>query len=547
MLYETVLYLLMIGVFAIVVQNTSKYDGCLTSVLTGFTVLVFYLFLSDWHLGTESVKTFAFQNAQSDNLKLDIISQKQNYALIFPFFISTLLALFNNLFLKLEKHKKRFLGLLIFNLIAFIMLISGNNLIQLMTFVFVIDIISCLLIENVNAAKRYSLYNLVSDMGLFLVLSMIQGKLVNLDVGNISHYYETGHHRDFIMFVVMLSLFIKFGLVLFQGYWSDLKNAKFHRLYFLPYLSTPMAALILFIKFYPILVVSPSFLPLLNTMLILSMLCGAFGAVFMPSIKEKFVYLNMLQLSLLIKLIEQADFLWRIQFSDLLIFFFVFNLCLYALHKAYDQKETSNKMTVICLMGSFFVNSMSIFLILGTPELISAKLWIVGYMILFLGSLSYILNGLYSKWKMCAVSGQNNKDFRYLALMIGVLIIDFYFCRYELSHVKIILGLCICFAVFVIFNPFRYMTLSDSFVNCTRNTNFFSLLYKYLIVSPLKHAGVLSNIVIDFIFLERTLWPSITKVNVLIVKLYRLICRQGLLYYALCSAVGIGIMLYVLR
>ncbi len=545
MLHETVIYLLMIGAFAILVQRASKYDGWLTSALTCFVLLIFYFFLSDWHLGTEHIQTFAFKNAQNDNLKLDILSNKQNYALICPFFINTLLALINNLFLKLEEHKKRFLGLLIFNLISFIMLISGNNLIQLMTFVFTIDIIGCLLVENTNAAKKYSLYNLVSDMGLFLILAMLQGKLVNLDVGNIAHYYETGHHRDFIMFILMLSLFIKFGLFLFQGYWVDLKNAKFHRLYFLPFLSTPMAALILFVKFYPLLVVSPSFLPFLNTILILSMIFGTLGAVFMPSIKEKFAYFNMLQLSFFIKLVEQADFVWRIEFSKLLICFFIFNLCLYAMHNALERSKVQNKRTLICLICSFIFNLTAVSLILLTLNVSSFQVWTWSYLILLFGSVSHMLKSLYAKWKI-AEDKENHTDSYSLIFTLAVLGSSFYFCINELAQIEILSVLFSGILIFWFVNPFKYITRSPSFAGYIQNMNF-ALLYKYFITNPLKHAGFISDIAIDFIFLERTLWPLATRFGTLTVRGYRFISRQGFLYYFLCLTVGIGIILYVLR
>lgn len=547
MLHETVLYLLMIGIFAVLVRNAPKYDSWLVSVLTGFTVLVFYLFLSDWHLGTESGRTFAFQNAQNDNLKLDIISQKQNYALVFPFFVGTILTLLNNLLLKFEEHKKRFLGLSLFNLTALIMLISGNNLIQLMTFVFVIDIITFLLIENVQAARRYSLYNLVSDMGLFLVLSMIQGKLINLDVGNIAHYYETGHHRDFIMFVVCISLFIKFGLSLFQGYWNDLKNVKFHRLYFLPYLSTPMVGLILFIKLYPILVVSPSFLPFLNTILILSMIFGALGAVLMPSIKEKFVYFNMLQISLLIKLVEKSGFIWNSYFSNLLIFFFMFNLCLYTLHYVLTRQHPRNKVSLIYIIGIFVINIISIFLTLAAVKSPDTKLWIICYILLFALSVSYMLTRFYPKLKVLSQNTVKSTDFHLFLLMAGELSISFYFCRNEISNIGVIFGSLIFLGLLFFLNPLKYITLSESFIKWIQNTNFSVLLYKKLIVLPLKHVGILSNILIDFIFLERTLWPIINKVSMFVVKFYRVLSLHYLMYYTLCIGTGIAIILYVLR
>ena len=248
-----------------------------------------------------------WDSSRSGDIKIDIISSPTTYGLILPFFIITLIALFNNLLFKFEQHKKSFAAILIFNLISLIMLIAGNNLIQIITFVFVIDILSQLLIKDIYASRRYSIYNLIADMGLFLVMAMLKSKLETLEVGNITNYYQTGRHRDFIMFVIVISLFIKLGFFLFQSYLLDLKNTKFHRLILIPYLSTPMVALILFMKFYPLLIISPSFNLCINIAVSLTMIWGAIGMVVINNLKEKTVYLNMLIISLLVKMIQSTN------------------------------------------------------------------------------------------------------------------------------------------------------------------------------------------------------------------------------------------------
>lgn len=541
MLCETLLYLLIIGVFSFV-QTKERYVFAFSFVLTFFTCLVFAFFVMDWRILTDSPQIFSIGGAVGENIKLDIISSKQNYMLIMPFFVNTLLALGNNLIFKYEKHKKQMLSLFVFNLISFMMLICGNNFIQFMTFVFVIDILSQLLISDTNAAKRYSMYNLVADMGIFLVLSMLQGKLANLDVGNISHYYETGRHRDFIMFVLMLSLFVKFGFILFQGYWLDLKSAKFHALYFLTYLSTPMAALILFIKFYPIVVVSPSFAPLLDGAVGLSMFWGGMGAFFAPQIKEKFVYYHMLCIAFLVKLIEQASFVWNDVFSNILICLFIFNLCLYYLHYEIDREHGRNKKSLLFVFAAFLfvVAALSLQLFaLYTPQ--NAP-WILAFEGLFLFALAQTF-ALYGG-KLRIKAQDQTFCFRTAFVMICSVLLLSYMSSFKILQYWWAVCFTLLFFVFCLLLPQKLSEMARLFYAKIQYIDLFKLFYDKCVVRVCKNAGILAHIFIDFIFLERTLWPLVSKLNGFFINTYRHISRLGGFYYVVCSVVGFLLLVY---
>ncbi len=536
MLHETVLYLLLIGLFSLI-RTREKYDFILSTAITGFVSLVFFFFILDYRVGYDSVQTYLLDHEQSGNIKLEIISSLQNYILIFPFFVSTILALFNNIIFRYEPQKKAVAGFFVLNLISFIMLIAGNNFIQIITFVFIIDILSQLLIRDRNAGKRYSLYNFAADMGLFLVLAMLQGKLPNLDVGNISHYYETGRHRDFIMFVIMLSLFVKFGFFLFQGYWLDLKSAKFHNLYFLPYLSTPMAALILFVKFYPLLVVSPSFLPFLNIMVGLTMLWGGVWAVLNPQIKEKFVYCNMLNIAFLVKLIEKSNFIWNIHFSNILILLFIFNLCLYYLHYEIDRNHAKNKLSLYFVLAAFIADIAAFSLQIINLYTNDHLFIIIAFAVLFLCVMTYMFYQIGLKLKGEFLLKQN--DYRTIFVMIVLIGICFVFGKTDISRCW---PLCFVFASFIVLchiHSFAFLQPRENLRSKLQNIDLFGLIYQRLIISPIKHTGIVFNLLTDFIFLERTVSPVVSKINTVLIKTYRHVSRLGMVYYLLCTVMGI--------
>jgi len=543
MLHETLLYLFVIGIFSLV-KTQEKHAFLFCTVLTFFVGLVFTFFVMDWRIIADSPQVFSIGSTVGENIKLDIISSKQNYMLIVPFFVTTLLALINNLIFKYETHKKKMLSLFVFNLIAFMMLICGNNFIQFMTFVFVIDILSQLLISDINAAKRYSMYNLVADMGIFLVLSMLQGKLANLDVGNISHYYETGRHRDFIMFVLMLSLFVKWGFIFFQGYWLDLKSAKFHALYFLTYLSTPMAALILFIKFYPIVVVSPSFEPLLDWAVGLSMAWGGLGAFFAPQIKEKFVYFHMLCVAFLVKLIEQANFIWTESFSNILICLFIFNLCFYYLHYEIDRGHGKNKKSLFLVFLAFLFVVIALSLQVFSLFIPEHALWILAFEGVFLFDVSQMFVAYGGKLR--APNEEKNLCTRTAVVMLGSMGLLAYMSSFKVAMHGWMVCFALLFFVLCLMLPKKINDEARAFYGKIQYVDLFAFLYDKCVLGIIRKAGFLAHIFIDFIFLERTLWPAVSAMNGSFVKVYRHMSRLGGAYYLFCTIAGFLIVMYLM-
>ena len=536
MLQETILYLLIIGLFSLI-KTREKYDGILSCIVTAFTLLVFFCFLSDYKLGYEGIQTYVLDQEQRGNIKLEIISSLQNYILIFPFFISTILALINNVIFRYEPQKKVVAGLFVLNLISFMMLISGNNFLQIITFVFIIDILSQLLVRDTNAGKRYSLYNFAADMGLFLVLAMLQGKLTNLDIGNISHYYETGRHRDFIMFVIMASLSVKFGFFLFQGYWLDLRSAKFHNLYFLPYLSTPMAALILFIKFYPLLIVSPSFLPLLNIITILTMIWGVLGAILSPQIKEKFVYCNMVNIAFLVQVVEKMNFLWNVHLSNILILLFSFNLCLYYLHYEVDRNHAKNKLSLYFILAAFVADISGLSVQISEISTSETLKLVVAYGFLSICIMAYIFYQIGLKLK--GEFSFKQIDYRTMFTMLLIIAVCYIFSKTELLRCW---PICFVWAAFILLcriHPFSFLRPRETIYAKIQNIDILEWTYNKIIIDPIKRAGLLFNILTDFIFLERTISPCLAKTNIALIRAYRHISRLGLIYYLLCTILGV--------
>ena len=550
MLINTVYSLLFLGIIALI-KFRYKFDRVIVPLITLAATYIFYLFFTDFRIGAESVKTLLWDSSRSGDIKIDIISSPTTYGLILPFFIITLIALFNNLLFKFEQHKKSFAAILIFNLISLIMLIAGNNLIQIITFVFVIDILSQLLIKDIYASRRYSIYNLIADMGLFLVMAMLKSKLETLEVGNITNYYQTGRHRDFIMFVIVISLFIKLGFFLFQSYLLDLKNTKFHRLILIPYLSTPMVALILFMKFYPLLIISPSFNLCINIAVSLTMIWGAIGMVVINNLKEKTVYLNMLIISLLVKMIQSTNFAWNEHLSLLLIIGFCLSLCLYYAH--YSMNRESNLFLVasssVCNKNMFFL-VMVIFMVCAASFCCVASTminydnmhWVYLFFILLPLCTSHIFAQILS---VASKTDAASKTEIYPIMILLSCFIASCFVLHKYNGVLIYsVYFCVTYLLFLKLYPLKFV-YNDKQLNVKlQKIDFFAHIYDVLIVNPIKIMGRWLTVLFDFMFIEKTVSSLFSSLNNFTIRFFRKAARHWVLYYVFNIILAVLIVLW---
>ena len=550
MLTNAVAYLLFIGLCALL-KFRVKADKFIVPLMTFATCFVFYLFCKDFQTGNEKITTLLWDSSRSGDIKIDIISSLNNCKIVFPFFIITLIALFNNLFFRYESNKREFAAILIFNLLSLIMLIAGNNLIQIITFVFVIDILSQLFIKDIYASRRYSIYNLVADMGLFLVMAMLKGKLETLEIGSVGHYYETGRHRDFIMFVIMVSLFIKMGFFLFQSYLLDLKNTKFHKLILIYYLSTPMVALILFMKFYPLLVVSPSFEMCLNIAIVLTMCWGTIGMIAINNLKEKTVYLNMLIMAIVVKLLQCSEFVWNMQLSIMLVAGFCLNLCLYYTHyylnresdlsyiytEPLGNKKAIKFITVVYMLTAcvFFSQLEIVYSNLSLP-------WICFFAALFVVASSNLYAQIFSLFKK---NMQKLKfDFRpLLILSLCVFVESFILFEYKPYWLYPLIFI-VTFVALIMLYPLKFIFEKKQLNTKLQKIDFFAHIYDIMIVNPVKIIGRWLTVLFDFMFIEKTLTAMGTSVNSFTIRVFRKFVRNWPVYYSINFILAILVVIW---
>ena len=380
-------------------------------------------------------------------------------------------------------------------------------------------------------------------MGLFLVMAMLKGKLETLEIGNITHYYQTGRHRDFIMFVVMISLFIKFGFFLFQSYLLDLKNTKFHRLILIPYLSTPMVSLVLLIKFYPLLIVSPSFEICLNIILALTMVWGTIGMIVINNLKEKTVYLNMLTLSMIVKVLQQTDFIWGMHISIMLIVGFCFNLCLYYAHYNANRENNVALITKVNKWPMFIV--LFVYIILSVIFMCQLLfnmqkylIWLYMFIPLFTLSSAHFFSQI-----LFVEDGIKLKFFQMIIIYLSTICLG-YFLRFYLINWQFMIFFVIVFLGTLKAFPLRFLYNNKVLNSRLQNIDFFAHIYDKIIANPVKVVGRWLTLLFDFMFIEKTIATMFSSVNAFTIRIFRKSARHWILYYVFNFSLAVAVILW---
>ena len=121
MLSNTVTYLLFIAIVSLL-KFRQRFENFIAAIVLFAATWVFYLFMTDWDITGSSTFTLLWDSSRSGDIKIDIVSSFNNYQLVFPFFVITIIALIHNLFFRYEDKKRNLSAILILNLISFIML-----------------------------------------------------------------------------------------------------------------------------------------------------------------------------------------------------------------------------------------------------------------------------------------------------------------------------------------------------------------------------------------------------------------------------------------
>ena len=249
---SVVAYLIILGM-----SGFLKYKVRWDKVFAWFMFLVclflFYKYTSFSLSGINSGVSFLWNETKIGKITIDFFPKQISNLLIIPlFFITVLSVLYNNIF-RYEERRCVFNSLIIMNFVSLSLMICAENYVQLITTIFISDILGYMILKDVDSSRKYVIYNFIADMFLFMILAMVSGRIHSLSIGELITYDEIGRHKDFVGLVTALAIFIKIGAFSFQSYLLDKTKARFQRMSTINIMFAPLSGILLLLKLHNIL------------------------------------------------------------------------------------------------------------------------------------------------------------------------------------------------------------------------------------------------------------------------------------------------------
>lgn len=526
MIAYTTLLLFLIGIFSSI-KVGEKVDKILSLVTFTSLFLVFWGFCDGMNSVREHVFSFSWNTTPGNNLTLEIISNSYNYLLVLPCFALTVLSALHAMFFRYEKPKSTYFSVLIFNLTALIILITSNNFVQLLSALFVIDIISPFLIKDIEAYRRYVMLNLLADMILFMVLAVINCRVASLDIRQIILYRNVGMHQDFVALAGLTAVFAKFGFFLFQIGVMGLRKVRFHRIMNVLFLSSPLAALILLLKFNALWRTSAYFIFYLDIVCICTIVWGALGSLFANNFKAKVIYWQMSFWALFVELLRFHGFIWFSGFTFLLMEMYLF-VCLMYLFYYYNNRQQlmlqikrtplvnkrASAYTLLLLITTIAAMSNTLTILYNNMN--RYYIWTFG--ILFILTLSAVIKQLFSRQVSKKISTLadmpvKNSVFTELTLLCAFLLQDW---RY--AEPSVWLGAAL-FSLLCVYNPLSKTEFLYN-VKGIQNKDILGKVY-YTLIKSFRLCGKFFWLLIDRLFMEKIILSMLISIIHCLMHLFR--------------------------
>ena len=496
----------------------------IVSLMTLMITSVIFFFLNKNYLSGQ-VEPFPFEwlKYMSLQVNIDLSSTTKSSAQILPVYVLSLISMIIAIFNKEESREQRFCCLLALNLCAISGAICSVNLLQLLICSCLMTVLGFCIIDDMDARKKYAFYNLLADLSLFSVCSLVYGYIGSLDFKSLPLFDKLGAHRDLVAVLLSLSVCLKLGLFMFHNQLYDLSVLHFNRLSYLVLCSTPLAGLIILQKFYPLTAVSAYAQPILKIMAVLTLCCGLYNALLMNNIKEKAI--GMAQVIMSISLIQFLFFSSSFEVVEhfFLIGSYIFFLILFAIYYAASYELYVSK------MGGFISGLKFAFVLI----IFASFATIYNLLTVFLSTNSYVLLGFSILLVFITAHiyrqiffGKTRADERVIAmlknpawyLVLPLVLLSFLLLRPDsLKPIYEVGGLFLLFSAFLMFYPLRKTeTLYNN--EQVQQSDVFEDVFNFLIITPLTILGRILWLLVDFILIERTIINSLSKATSLLIR-----------------------------
>ena len=511
---------------------------------------LFYNYIDQILLGLNKGFSFFWNETKIGNITIDFHPSSINNEQIVPLFFVTLFIVLNNNIFRYEERRSLFNSLIVLNFISLCLLICAKNYVQLITSVFISDIIGYMVLKDVDSSRRYVIYNFISDMCLFMILSMVSGRIQSLDISKLFTFDQVGQHKDFVGLVTLIAIFIKIGAFSFHSYLSDISKARFQRVSTINIVFCPIYGILLLLKLHNLLNVSDLFLPIYKIISALTFVTGVIFFILKDDIRKKLVYFNMAGFGTLMIMLYEKSFDWNILFSYYYIILYFYNVLFFKLYLYQNRTDNVSDMINAKEINKEIMLSLLLIITILTNLFITIMLKIAyiesNTLVLYLGaiifvSLAIVLNHIYRSPKSRRLDYLNKNSLRAFSFIINSLILilaSYHFGAYKISNLIIV-----SLFIILVANPFFIYLRKFYNSSIIQETELSSNVYYYLFVLPIKNISRILWLMVDALFSEKVITIIINRINKWAIMLFFKLNKRS--YPAIIVFIILGILAFV--
>jgi formate hydrogenlyase subunit 3/multisubunit Na+/H+ antiporter MnhD subunit len=519
MVINTIAYL--VGVCLVgFLRVRMRWDRILAWLMFFVTLFLFCNYGIQAMDGSLSAFSFVWNDAKIGKITIDYFPTIATNRLLVPlFFMALMTILYNNIF-RYEERRTLFNSLIILNFVSLCLLVCANNYVQLITAVFVSDVIGYMVLKDVDSSRRYVIFNFLADMLLFMILAMVVGRIQSIEISQLFTYKQIGAHKDFVGIITAIALFIKMGVFPFHSYLLDISNARFQRMSAINLMFCPMLGVLLLLKLHNLLIISDLFYPIYKIVGYITFFTGLLFFILKNDFRKKVIYFNMANIGALMLLLQTNLFEWNNFFAYYYVCIFFYNILFFKIYLYQNRENDISNMinTKEINKEPMIANFIMLVLLTNLFCLLMYKMSILldKYLPICIGgsiviSVAIMLNHIYRSPNTRRLNYLNKNPLRILSFIINLLLLIFvtyHFSAYKTANIVCV----ILFVILCLVPGFGFLRKAYE-NNIIQKHNLSYTVYYYLIVYPVMHISRMLWLIVDMVFSEKIIKPYISKLN----------------------------------
>ena len=514
-------------------------------LMLGILVFLGIFFFEHYRLLSDKSMTYQWLSYQELQAKFIITSDillGKSLSILLPL---TLVMLYLNLIDKREEYQLNTGNIMLLCLASFIMLFSSQDFIQLMAGSCCFSILGFYLINENSAKNKFIFYNFVAEMAIFTALAVVFSRTGNVKLSSLQDFVHNGWHKDLVSLLLLVGILMKSGMFLFQNQLLDLQKLSFNRMLYGSLFVAPLSGLVLYVKLYPLFLISQYTMPVLYGILFCTTGLSLIGMLFQDNIKAKILYFNMLFFAFAVFELGENQYNFITQIIPTLpsVFLVGWGLMLASI-SASDEVYISQ-------MGGFgkslrwnlVLTLMTVIIFIGSVLELGDSWPLRLYMGISLFALAAILHAVYL--------GQENADDKVMALLHNVkglyslpILVGFGISLYilEIWSQPLFWGYVLGFVVLWILLPQKLVNMFAE-NESLQETDWQGAMYRLSIVSPLKLLGRILWLAVDFVVIERSIIGTLSGGMEMLENTLNKLQTQTGKNYLILTMVGISLLL----